>query len=135
MRGDREFILSLCEIDGQSLSHAEPRFQNDDFVLTVAVANTARTIIDCFRSRSDEDIERVVSFSSRIYSRLEVHDTFMRVFVCGISASRPHEAPASRCKLPLLDRGIETSVAFKKSIARFAGIPVGAELACFKALR
>jgi len=63
------------------------------------------------------DFEQVVIFANTVRSRLEEHDTYAKVFLCGISVARPHEPPARRCHLPKLDGGIKTTVAFKKLAA------------------
>jgi len=128
LKGDRDFILSLVKSVGRSLVHAECHLRNDDDILLAAVADTPGALVDCFGSDSNEDFESVVCFASRVRSKLEQHETYMRVFLSGISVSRPHHPPSVRCHLPLLDRGIETSVAFKKLIACFAGIPITKEL-------
>jgi hypothetical protein len=41
--------------------------------------------------------------------------------------------PANRCLLPLLDRGLETSTAFKRKIVEYVDVPVGEELQSLRA--
>jgi len=74
-----------------------------------------------------------VPYSSRIRSKLALLDTFVEVYLCGISCHRPPAAPAKRCRSPMLDCGPDTSASFKKLIAEFAGIPVSGELHTLRA--
>ena len=46
----------------------------------------------------------------------------------GIAIVRPRVPPAHYSPLSMLDRGVETSQAFKQLIAQFLGVPVGREL-------
>jgi len=128
LRGDRDFILSLVSIDCRMLRHAEQWLWNDEGILVAATANSAEVIVDFFGSGSNDDFEHVVAFASRVRSRLELFDTFVRELLRGISIVAPDQAPASRCHLQLLDRGTETTVVFKKLIAGYLGVPIGAEL-------
>jgi hypothetical protein len=52
----------------------------------------------------------------------------MKDLLRGISIFNSHPAPANICRLAMLDRDPETGAAFKKLIAKFAGVPLGAEL-------
>lgn len=99
LRGERKFILSLVKIDGRSLSYADEHLRLNDDVLTAAVANYRKTILNLFDSRSSDDFERIVLFASRVRSKLELHHTFVNEFLRCISVVGPQEAPANRCRL------------------------------------
>lgn len=123
------FILLFININGRAVRHAAGWVWQDDGILTTAIANDTCTIVECFDgSRDDEDFETVVNFASRVRARLELYDTFVRVFLCGIAIIRPHQSPATRCSLPRLDKGFETTITFKKSIADYLGVPMKEEL-------
>lgn len=133
LRVHRELIRSVCDVDGRSLRHAERQLQNNDGVLMIAVANTSGSIVDRFGSGTNEDFERVVSLAASVRSRLALHDSFVSVFLLGMSNSNSNGARANRCHLPRLDRGIETSIAFKKLISSFGGVPLRKELKSLRA--
>lgn len=129
LKDDREFILSLVKLDGRSLRYADETIQRDYDILSIAVANCIETVNLCFNPLMQDDFDFLALFASYIRSRLELYESFVSTFLCGISVVRPPaQAPSIRCQLPRLDQGTETSVSFKRTIAQFAGIPFGAEL-------
>lgn len=119
LRSEREFILSLVSDDGRMLRYMHRFLWDNDDILVAAVADSAGAIVDCFGSLSIVNFESVVAFASRVRSKLELHETFMREFLRGISVAAPHQPPALRCHLPRLDRGPETTIVFKKNIAEY----------------
>jgi hypothetical protein len=129
LRNDHDFIHSVANISGQALYHAPDWALQDDDILTTAIANDPCTILACFDGLGvDEDFETVVELASRVRARLELHDTFVRVFLCGIAIVTAHQSPATRCYLPRLDKGFETTITFKKSIAEYLGVPMKEEI-------
>ena len=72
---------------------------------------------------------------SQIQSRLDMHDTFVLDFLRGIAIVTPHIAPNKRSQLPMLDRGVETSEAFKRVIAEYLGVPIGSQLGLLRRAR
>merc|ERR1740117_1983644 len=69
--------------------------------------------------------------------KLELHDTFVLEFLRGIAIDSssplsprrgPRGPPALRSQLTMLDRGVETSEAFKRLIAEYLAVPLGKEL-------
>jgi len=126
LRADRDFVLSLVKIHGYVLAYASRALRSDFDILVAAITNQSRTISACFTEENDFDI--LVSFASKVRSKLELYDVFVSEILRGICISKPHVAPAHRCHLPMLDRGSETSIGFKKLIAEFLGAPLGEEL-------
>ena len=126
LRADHDFLLSLIAIDVRTLVYAAHTVRYDYDILVAAIANNTWTIFLCFSGYSDFNF--LVSFASKVRRKLELHDVFVREILRGIAIAKPHEAPAHRCHLPLLDRGSETSTVLKKLIAEFLGAPLGKEL-------
>merc|ERR1712238_75758 len=64
-----------------------------------------------------------------IIQKLRLYDFYLLSFLRGIAISSPRERPpALRSTLIMLDRGVETSEAFKRLIAEYLAVPVGTEL-------
>ena len=68
----------------------------------------------------------LVTFFNTMSEKLDTHSAFCRVFLFGATSKcRKKNAKALR---RVLSQGFETSVALKKKIAEFAGLPLGIEL-------
>lgn len=63
-----------------------------------------------------------------IVQKLRLYDFYLLSFLRGIAISSPRGPPALRSTLTMLDRGVETSEAFKRLIAEYLSVPVGKEL-------
>ena len=75
----------------------------------------------------------LLELSLKIRLKLEIHDSFVWEFLRGMAAHDQHTLhPSRRCLLPRLDRGLETSIDFKRQIAEYLGAPVGEEYARLK---
>jgi len=95
--------------------------------LTAAIANNRLTMTVCF---SEEDFDFLVAFAIYVRDKLSLYDdVFVRQILCGIAATESHVTPpANRCRLSMLDRGLETGIIFKRTIAEFLGVPLKVEL-------
>lgn len=121
LRADRDFMLRAVKVNGRVLRYAAPELQKSDMELLVeAVANTPDATWSGPLSR--------FAVTKYVEDKLKLYNTFMCEFLRGIAISTPHVPPARRSQLPLLDRGVETSQAFKRIIAEFLGVPCGATL-------
>ena len=69
------------------------------------------------------NIELVVELFSRALQGLSAHDNFFKGLLCGMSFNA-----GSSCRLIMLEQGAETSLALKKRIAEFVGVPTGTKL-------
>eukprot|EP00529_Nitzschia_sp_RCC80_P007716 CAMPEP_0113447106 /NCGR_PEP_ID=MMETSP0014_2-20120614/4065_1 /TAXON_ID=2857 /ORGANISM="Nitzschia sp." /LENGTH=1261 /DNA_ID=CAMNT_0000338247 /DNA_START=522 /DNA_END=4307 /DNA_ORIENTATION=+ /assembly_acc=CAM_ASM_000159 len=73
----------------------------------------------------------ICGFERKVREKLDLHNGFMYNFLGGISCiarQEQRQPPAQRSQLPMLDRGADTSRAFKQLIAEFCGVPIGKEL-------
>ena len=86
-----------------------------------AVANHKETLAFC--TGVDQ-----AAFKNGVKDKMDLHKTFLNDFLRGIAIVTPHVPPRRRSHLPMLDRGVETSQAFKQLIAEYLGVPVGKEL-------
>jgi len=126
LKADREFVLSLVKIDGRALAHAADGLKHHYDILTTAIANSSMTVTACF---SDDDFDFLVDYASYVRDKLYLYENvFVREFLRGIWTTETRVAPAKRCRLQMLDRGLETSTVFKRTIAQFLGVPLGKEL-------
>lgn len=120
-KSNREFMERAVDLNGRVLRFASLEFREDFDLCVRAVASYSGV------QPPNIGIERS-DLEKQIESKLELQHIFLNDFLCGIAISRPQLAPAKRSQLTLLDRGVETSQAFKHLIADFLGVPVGAEL-------
>lgn len=120
LRGDPEFMKKAVQRDGRVLRFANRQVQSNYQVVVRAVANHHRALSGVLVSE--------VNFKAWVKDALDLHMTFVKDFLRGIAISKPHVPPAHRSQLPMLDRGVETSQAFKQLIAQFLGVPVKDDL-------
>uniref|UniRef100_A0A7S3P3V4 DUF4116 domain-containing protein n=1 Tax=Amphora coffeiformis TaxID=265554 RepID=A0A7S3P3V4_9STRA len=121
LRSDYNFMREAVEINGLVLRHAGSLLRHDLELVVRAVASNRNALCS------------LIPFSfaqvqQHVKGKLDLHRTFLTDFLRGIAISTPRLPPSMRSQLPLLDRGVETSQAFKQLIAEFLGVPVGAEL-------
>lgn len=103
-----------------------------DFELMLRAVGTHQTTLQPFWHHA-RTVDVLVEFSKDVREKLDIANVFIREFLGGIDVVTPHVAPAKRCRLPMLDRGYETSSGFKKLIAQYADIPLGNELTLLRA--
>ena len=133
--GDRAFILQALELDGRVLRFAAAELRQELDIQVVAVANYNKNI----PAGTVYSIEQylggyidIAALAQHIEGRLQLHHTFCQYFLRGIAIPRPHRPPQLRSQLPMLDRGVETSEAFKKLIAEYLGVPLGPNLSLLR---
>jgi hypothetical protein len=116
----RDFMKLAVDRDGRVLRFASEPIRKDFSILVQAVANHKETLGVCGVDPAQ--------FQKTLEEKMYLQQTFLNDFLRGIAVSRPHVPPARRSHLPMLDRGVETSQAFKQLIAEYLGVPVGREL-------
>lgn len=126
LRADAEFMTEAIDRNGRVIRFAATPIQNDMNMLVRALANTPHAIWPDSRIKRND----VLTF---VNDKLTLHKVFVSEFLRGIAVTNPPQAPAHRSQLHLLDRGVETSQAFKKLIAEFLGVPTGEELRIIRA--
>jgi hypothetical protein len=106
----------------------------DDSSSTDSSTDQMLTIASMGRAFHFLDIDQL---KAKIIRKLELHDTFVLEFLRGIAIDSssplsprrgPRGPPALRSQLTMLDRGVETSEAFKRLIAEYLAVPLGKEL-------
>jgi Domain of unknown function (DUF4116) len=120
LRGDRDFMSQAVQRDGRVLRFASRQIQTNYHIVVKAVANHHRALSGVLVSETD--------FKDWVKNALDLHMTFVKDFLRGIAINKPHVPPARRSQLAMLDRGVETSQAFKQLIADFLGVPVKDDL-------
>lgn len=128
LRSDLQFMTEAVDKCGCVIRFAgRPEIRNSLPLLVRAVASHPLALQQCSTSAQDSvKKEDVVQY---ILETLAVHETFVVHFLRGIAIpSTPNVHPSNRSQLPMLDRGVETSQAFKKRIAEFVGVPTGLDL-------
>jgi hypothetical protein len=131
---DRDFMLQALTRDGRVLRFAAPPLRQDFEILVMAVAHH-------YTNHAPSDHPHVPSVAStfagicnlqdleqQIQAQLQLHQTFLLDFLRGIAIVTPHIPPPRRSQLPMLDRGVETSQAFKRLISEYLGVPIGPRL-------
>jgi hypothetical protein len=145
---DRDFMLRAVQEDGRVLQFAATALKQDFGLCVYAVANNVETLRCMARttltigstatvaastaSTTSAKGGWIPSFRHHVASQLDLYQIFVTDFLRGIcctaSNSRMIPPPAKRCPLQLLDRGTETTQAWKRLIAMYLGVPVGQEL-------
>jgi len=126
---DREFMLEALTIEGRIILFAPATLRQEFDVQVVAVANHNNTAIQ--QSSIAVALGSVIDIPKlqhQIQERLQLHQTFFQDFLRGIAIVEHHQPPQLRSHLPMLDRGVETSQAFKRLIAEYLGVPFGRHL-------
>lgn len=124
LRSNYEFMKQAVGRNGRVLRYAASLelLENLDLIVR-AVANHPQALHRWSHCRySPQEI------AEHVQTILQIHHVFVREFLRGIAIARPHIPPAQRSPLVMLDRGVETSQAFKQLIAEFLGVPMGSEL-------
>jgi hypothetical protein len=123
---DRDFMLEAVQRDGRVLKFASEKLQQDIWVVAQAVANHKESL-PLPRGMSEYE------FQTSLLQTLKLRYIFIKEILRGIAiSSQPTVPPALRSPLGLLDRGLETSLALKKLIAEYAGVPIGAQVNVLK---
>ena len=137
---NRQFMLQALERDGRVIRFANSQLTKEFEILVVAVANHPTQ--EQQRQQNADQQQKISSISGtfanicnleqlqeQIQSRLDLHSTFLLDFLRGIAVSpQPNVAPNVRSQLRMLDRGVETSQAFKALIGEYVGVPTRGKL-------
>lgn len=125
LKNDREFMRRAVDKNGRVLRFA-PEIIRDDIEMVVrAMASHAESLVSTIAVKREDLLEHVKS-------KLDLHHNFLHEFLRGIAVPTPHISPSRRSQLPMLDRGVETSQAFKQLIAAFLGVPVANDLTVYR---
>lgn len=131
---DRGFMLEALQQDGRVLRFAAPPLRQDFEILVMAIAHH-------YTNHAPSDIPHVAPVATtfagicnlqelqkQIQTQLDLQKTFLCDFLRGVAICTPHIPPPRRSPLNMLDRGVETSQAFKELIAEYLGVPIGPRL-------
>jgi hypothetical protein len=154
LRGHKEFMLQALALDGRVLRFALSNLRQDFDIQVMAVANHNNNTsnnnnnnsstssstdshpihppIPCSIHSTLGNTIDIPSLSQRVREKLQLHQIFCQDFLRGIAIVTPHQPPQLRSQLPMLDRGVETSQAFKRLIAEYVGVPFGPQLALLR---
>lgn len=121
LKRDAHFMRRAVDVNGRVLRFASQEIRNDIDIVVRAVASHPDALVQNVRLSKSEITEY-------IQSKLDLHKTFVNDFLRGIAVATPRIPPSRRSQLPMLDRGVETSQAFKILIAEFLGVPIGENL-------
>ena len=126
LRASLDFMQQAVDRNGCVVRFASTDLQSNCALLVRAVAQTSYALWPD-SPVTPEQLEDYVD------TKLNLQKLFMEEFLRGIAISNPRLPPPRRSALPLLDRGVETSEAFKRLIAEFLGVPFGTDLALLRA--
>jgi hypothetical protein len=136
---NREFLLRALNMDGRILRFAPLPLRQEFDIQVMAVANHNNNIRTSTANSTTTLVATTLGGSidlprlhTQIQDKLRLQKTFCQDFLRGIAISRPHQPPQLRSQLPMLDRGVETSQAFKRLIAEYLGVPLGRSLALLR---
>lgn len=121
LKRNHAFMIRAVDANGRVLRFATAEIRNDLPTVVRALASHAEALA----AGMSVTRQTVLQY---VKDKLDLHTTFVDEFLRGIAVPTPHISPSRRSQLPMLDRGVETSQAFKQLIAAFLGVPVGEEL-------
>jgi Domain of unknown function (DUF4116) len=133
--GDRDFMLQALGQDGRVLRFAAPALRQELDMQIIAVANYNKNIAPGTNATVQQYLGGTIDIPGlrqHIDEKMQLQHIFCQFFLRGIAIARPHRPPHLRSQLPMLDRGIETSEAFKRLIAEYLGVPLGRGLALLR---
>eukprot|EP00980_Cylindrotheca_fusiformis_P009573 scaffold2115_cov97-Cylindrotheca_fusiformis.AAC.2 len=146
---DRDFIVQALEQNGRILRFAHESITRDVNVQIAAVAyhpvqatsggsggsgaagmaSTTTTTDSGSLAYTFRGICNLSELQEHVQMKLDLHSSFVLDFLRGIAISpHPNVAPNLRSQLIMLDRGVETSQAFRELIANYLGVPTGRHL-------
>jgi hypothetical protein len=125
---DKEFMVQVVK-KRPSLYWMVPSELDGDFDIMLAAHSGDKDLLRVMELDEPEELEQVLTFARRVRKRIEARESFT-TFLAGMSKS----APSPSCCLPVLNQGSETSLAYKKLIADFVGLPCGEELRDLRAV-
>jgi Domain of unknown function (DUF4116) len=126
LRSDKEFMMQAVEINCLTLLGAAGGLDRDFDLAEAAFGATyhAQCVVgDFLLCCSVDTVVFLRAHLRQAQHELSVHDGFVKGLLCGMSVDAGAE-----CHLPMLERGAETSLAWKKLIAKYVGVPTGSKL-------
>jgi hypothetical protein len=138
LKSNVNFMRQCVEVNGRVLSCAlvDDLLLHVDTLLATSFATSSHAIEEFIES---VDFEFMVKASRQIRDLVELYQGFVYV-LCGIqftpfpyneepsNSENQQQEMQPQCYLPLLNRGLETSLILKQAIADYAGVPRGKQL-------
>ena len=129
LKSDKVFMMAAIEKNSYLYFETSAAL-NGDFDLAVAAfaSPTASDLKQCLYDTDDtENLRFLSSVREKVQNKLKAHELFSKGFLYGISE---HAGPS--CPVRLLLQDDVTTLAYKKLIAEFLGVPTGKELGQFR---
>lgn len=124
---DHEFMLQVVEKNATLLRESSAQLAHDFEMALVAFGGSSaksRDLAGLYDINDRDDIQFITEFAKEVREKVRSHENFVKRILCGMSTGKS----VTICRLPLLDQGQETSLAYKKLLAEYLGIPIGKEL-------
>jgi Domain of unknown function (DUF4116) len=127
LRSDKEFMVQAVEKDSLKFLGGECGLDRDFEVAEAAFGGSTNTqsLVDSFLPAvsGSDDFEFLRELLRKTRNDLNAHAGFVKGLLCGMTVKAGAE-----CHLLALVRGVETSLAWKKLIAEYVGVPTGTRL-------
>ena len=122
LRRDKTFMMQAVLQNGRVFSFALGDLRRDFDLAVLAVGGKNSVSFPRYRATNDDKafFREVLAKS---LEKVQAHENFTRGFLFGMSGN-----PGPDCSLSILATGVETSLALKKLIASFVGVPTGQDL-------
>ena len=122
LRGEKAFMMQAVTENGKVLQFARGGLRRDFDLAMVAFGGKNSVSFPVYRATNDDKafFRKVLAKS---LEKVTAHKRFTDDFLFGMSKN-----PGPDCSLSILATGQETSLALKKLIASFVGVPTGEEL-------
>jgi len=122
LRRDKSFMMQAVYENGGVFRYALGDLRRD-FDLAVAAFGGKNAVSFPWYEATDDDKAFSRKVLAKSLEKVQAHESFTRGFLCGMCG-----CPGPNCSLSILGTGVETSLALKKLIACFVGVPTGQDL-------
>ena len=122
LRRDKSFMMQAVFENGSVFRYALGDLRRD-FDLAVAAFGGKNAVSFPWYEATNDDKAFSRKVLAKSLEKVQAHESFTQGFLFGMSGN-----PGPDCSVSILGTGVETSLALKKLIACFVGVPTGQDL-------
>lgn len=127
LRNDKDFMLQAIQRNATLINCASKALQQDFDVTLEAFANLRFWDLVCFIEDDEDRQDMAEDFVTQAERRMQLHENFFATLLCGMADE------SSVCAM--LNQGAETSIAHKRLVAEYLGVPSSQQLLLLRRAR
>lgn len=112
---NKEFLIKAVSVNGQVWTMLEEEMKEQFDIALAAFSASPNLAYYC----AGEDFSFLTTFARKVRNELQIHDSFVQLFVCST------DLPSSGNIFAMLNQGQHTTLQYKKVIAEYIGLPRG----------